>query len=210
MIIRFTIGATSGRQGIRTLIPLTRKHALAGRLGQPYPTTFRSSGPTGSRTRVPGLPSRCRSAGRWALRSLPVFSGPPGSRTARPPWQGGRLPLHHGHDRYRPSFQRAESTEWDSNPRCRITGAVSSPLDDQCLHRNGAGGTRTPADRLKRPTCCRYTTTPVGKPRAGVFVWSRPSPRSSLRVLSESQGGRIRTGGLKPPELADWPGYPTP
>src|SRR3954471_20926997 len=32
--------------------------ALAGRLGKPYPTTFRSSGPTGSRTRVSGLPSR--------------------------------------------------------------------------------------------------------------------------------------------------------
>ena len=26
-----------------------------------------------------------------------------------------------------------ESTRRDSNPRCRITGAVSSPLDDQCI-----------------------------------------------------------------------------
>ncbi len=26
-----------------------------------------------------------------------------------------------------------ESTGWDSNPRRRITGAVSSPLDDQCI-----------------------------------------------------------------------------
>ena len=26
-----------------------------------------------------------------------------------------------------------ESTGWDSNPRCRITGAESSPLNDQCL-----------------------------------------------------------------------------
>jgi hypothetical protein len=26
-----------------------------------------------------------------------------------------------------------QSTRWDSNPRPRITGAVSSPLDDQCL-----------------------------------------------------------------------------
>lgn len=25
-----------------------------------------------------------------------------------------------------------ESTEWDSNPRCRITNAESWPLDDRC------------------------------------------------------------------------------
>ena len=42
------------------------------------------------------------------------------------------------------------------------------------------------------------------RPRAGHLVpgysfESRSSPRSSLRLLSESQGGRIRTGGLKPP-----------
>ena len=29
--------------------------------------------------------------------------------------------------------KEAESTEWDSNPRRRITGAVSSPLDDRCM-----------------------------------------------------------------------------
>ena len=28
--------------------------------------------------------------------------------------------------------KETESTGWDSNPRRRITGAVSSPLDDQC------------------------------------------------------------------------------
>ena len=27
---------------------------------------------------------------------------------------------------------RIESTGWDSNPRFRITGAESSPLNDQC------------------------------------------------------------------------------
>jgi hypothetical protein len=29
--------------------------------------------------------------------------------------------------------KETESTGWDSNPRRRITGAVSSPLDDQCI-----------------------------------------------------------------------------
>ena len=31
------------------------------------------------------------------------------------------------------SKNHIESTGWDSNPRCRITGAESSPLNDQCL-----------------------------------------------------------------------------
>jgi hypothetical protein len=30
------------------------------------------------------------------------------------------------------STNRQKSTGWDSNPRCRITKAVSSPLNDQC------------------------------------------------------------------------------
>ena len=49
---------------------------------------------------------------------------------AHPPWHSGRLPLHHGHIcRHRIV---KESTGWDSNPRHRVTGAVSLPLDDQC------------------------------------------------------------------------------
>src|SRR5438105_4602595 len=39
MIVRFTIGASSGRQGSRTLISVGRT-ALAERPGQPYPATF--------------------------------------------------------------------------------------------------------------------------------------------------------------------------
>ena len=30
-------------------------------------------------------------------------------------------------------IKETEGTGWDSNPRRRITGAVSSPLDDQCM-----------------------------------------------------------------------------
>ena len=80
MILLFTIGAASGRRGIRTLIPLGGT-ALAGRLGKPYPTTFRSSGPTGCRTRISATPGRRRPLGPWALRSQTLPSGPPGSRT---------------------------------------------------------------------------------------------------------------------------------
>jgi hypothetical protein len=39
------------------------------------------------------------------------------------------------------SKSRFESTGWDSNPRRRITGAESSPLDDQCLYSSGTRGT---------------------------------------------------------------------
>src|SRR5262249_32729740 len=39
MIVPFTIGASSGRQGSRTLISVGRT-ALAERPGQPYPATF--------------------------------------------------------------------------------------------------------------------------------------------------------------------------
>ncbi len=80
MILLFTIGATGGRQGIRTLTP-SRAHSLAPRPGQPYPATFRSSGPTGNRTRISATPGRRRPLGPWALRPQTLPSGPPGSRT---------------------------------------------------------------------------------------------------------------------------------
>ena len=52
MIVRFTIGASSGRQGSRTLISVGRT-ALAERPGQPYPATFRSERACVSRSLVP-------------------------------------------------------------------------------------------------------------------------------------------------------------
>lgn len=44
--------------------------ALAERLGKPYPTTFRCSGPTGNRTRISATPGRRRPVGPWALPSI--------------------------------------------------------------------------------------------------------------------------------------------
>jgi hypothetical protein len=61
-----------------------------------------------------------------------IHKRPAGVEPALPPWQGSRLPLHHG--RRNPGrIAKDQSTGWDSNPRHRITGAESSPLDDQCL-----------------------------------------------------------------------------
>ena len=47
-----------------------------------------------------------------------------------------------------------EGTGWDSNPRRRITGAESSPLDDQCNIRNGTGGARTLTFLVKSQALC--------------------------------------------------------
>jgi hypothetical protein len=54
-------------------------------------------------------------------------------RMVLPPWQGGRLPLHHGRLVGHQVVKDHQSTGRDSNPRRRITKAVSSPLDHRCL-----------------------------------------------------------------------------
>ncbi len=59
---------------------------------------------------------------------------PAGVEPALPPWQGSRLPLHHGRLWQNQIVKELQSTRWDSNPRRRITSAESSPLDDQCFH----------------------------------------------------------------------------
>ena len=57
-------------------------------------------------------------------------------------------------------FKEPKSTGWDSNPRCRITGAVSSPLDDQCianipvLTSSGTRGARTLTHLVKSQAVC--------------------------------------------------------
>ena len=51
--------------------------------------------------------------------------------------------------------KETESTGWDSNPRRRITGAVSSPLDDQCYFSSGTRGARTLTRLVKSQGLCR-------------------------------------------------------
>ena len=97
--------------------------------------------------------------------------GQEGVEPPPPGYQPGVLPLN-----YRPSVSPLSRRVEPSSL------AIRQPAE------LGAGGIRTPADRLKRPTCCRYTTTPGGTPRAGVCVWSRSSPRSSLRVSVRESG----------------------
>jgi hypothetical protein len=61
---------------------------------------------------------------------------PAGVEPTLPPWQSGRLPLHHGHIHRGRIVKDSEGTEWDSNPRFRVTKAESSPLDHQCKIRS--------------------------------------------------------------------------
>ena len=65
--------------------------------------TLRSKAPSGSRTRTSAMARQQAAATSWV------------------------------HSNRWSNCQRSKSTGWDSNPRRRITGAESSPLDDQCL-----------------------------------------------------------------------------
>jgi hypothetical protein len=61
----------------------------------------------------------------------------------------------------RTKLSKIESTGWDSNPdprqenARRITGAASSPLDDQRISFSGIRGARTLTDLVKSQACCR-------------------------------------------------------
>src|SRR5207342_279318 len=77
MMVHFTIGASSGRQGSRTLISVGRT-AFPERPGQPYPATFHSVDPPGIE---PGSPA-CRT-GVVPLDHEPASQGS-GARRASP------------------------------------------------------------------------------------------------------------------------------
>jgi hypothetical protein len=178
-MVHFTIGASSGRQGSRTLISVGRT-ALAERPGQPYPATFHSVDPPGIE---PGFPA-CR-AGVVPLDHEPVQSGEWGSNHVLllPRQADYRFPtpckwtareLH-------PHFRRAEPAPscWTSSPvipdglepslpGCG-PGVVAAGPRDHCSSR---GGNRT------------HNRSPG----------SRPGRFAGLRTRPSSCGGRIRTG----------------
>ena len=87
----------------------------------------------------------------------PKNERPAGIEPALPPWQGSRLPLHHGRlsvttklsTSESPRLWRAKGTTPDSNRCIRITGAESWPLDDQCLFSVGPEGLEPSPPRLR-------------------------------------------------------------
>jgi hypothetical protein len=106
---------------------------------------------------------------------------PAGVEPAHPPWHSGRLPLHHGHIcRHRIV---KESTGWDSNPRHRVTGAVSLPLDDQCgFSRVGPEGFE-PSLAWLRARCAASNTSVPSSFIRGVDPGGVEPPSSGYRPL---------------------------
>ena len=99
-------------------------------------------------------------------------------------------------------LSKSKSTGRDSNPRRRITGAESSPLDDQCLSVSGTRGTRTLTCRLRARYAaantlipCLFRSVAVGAEGIEPSTWSykRPALTAELRASS-----RVGPEGLEP------------
>src|SRR5262249_10090728 len=96
-----------------------------------------------------------------------------------------------------------KSTGWDSNPRFRITGAESSPLDDQCLsHSVGPEGLEPSPTWLRARHAAANTLIPFcfplvlraqsarreSNPRPDPY--KRPALTTELRAISGAEGSR--------------------
>src|SRR5271157_24550 len=93
---------------------------------------------------------------------------PAGVEPARSPWQGERLPLHHGHCDRRRFVKETQSTGWGSNPRHRLTRAVSCLLDHQCMPRVGPEGLEPSPAWLRARCAAANTLAPtIAKPTVG-------------------------------------------
>jgi hypothetical protein len=89
--------------------------------------------------------SRARGTRNARLSHILNNERPAGIEPALPPWQGSRLPVHHGRLCVTTKLSMNGSTGPDSNRRTRITGAESWPLDDQCLSVGPEGLEPSPA-----------------------------------------------------------------
>lgn len=135
---------------------------------------------------------------------------PAGVEPARSPWQGERLPLHHGHTRPSPDCQRDESTGWASNPRSRLTRAESCPLDHQCgtCQRMGPEGLE-PSPAWLRARCAaantlvpEHATSQPGRSRTSVVRLSAECSPLELRAVLSVHAiplPRDRAGGTRTP-----------
>lgn len=100
-----------------------------------------------------------------------------------------------------------KSTRWDSNPRCRITSAESSPLDDQCLLSAGPLGLEPRPARLRAGDAAANTSIlfklSVNRHRADsdfLFPELRPEgfepPPCRLKACCAAVTPRPRMGGV--------------
>jgi hypothetical protein len=141
-------GSTEGRN--RTSVSTVNNHPPVPTLA---PSVSKSIAPVGAAGFEPAV--------SWSqARRIAKLSHTPRSaqRESNPhlrPGRTARCRYTMGTSRRRRIVKERESTGWDSNPRRRITGAGSSPLDDQCRHLDGTRGARTLTFPVKSRACCR-------------------------------------------------------
>ncbi len=203
--------------------------ALTGRRLTVRPHRLRS--PSSSQSGWPDSNRRSPApkAGGMSRLSYIPRECPAGVEPALPPWQGGRLPIHHGHRPTGSGLSRKAkqvggtlrhiADKWLRCPCCGRTYALTS-IFNNCRQRDSnlypsvsecavsrqrgddeAGGIRTPTYRLKRPRCCRYTTTPgIGRSslrtkriRMGTTssIFARPSPSRPVPVWTQAPSARF-------------------
>ena len=88
------------------------------------------------------------------LPHTPIRTAPSGSRTRTSAMARQQATATSWARRIAGRIVKDQSTGWDSNPRRRITGAESWPLDYQCFAFSGIKGARTLTVLVKSQACC--------------------------------------------------------
>jgi hypothetical protein len=92
-------------------------------------------------------------------------------------------------------LSKIKSTGRDSNPRRRITGAVSSPLDDQCVCSVGLVGIEPTSSGLRDRCITLSATIPFQSAR-----WElnpRPASYKDAALTAELRASASRAGGIR-------------
>jgi hypothetical protein len=123
-----------------------------------------------------------------------IHERPAGIEPALPPWQGSRLPLHHGRLSVTTKLSNSKSTGPDSNRRHRITGAESWPLDDQCLLSVGPEGLEPSPTRLRAGNAAANTLI-LCFMLARWELNPRPASYKDAALTAELRASASRAGG---------------
>ena len=118
-----------------------------------------------------------------------------GIEPAPPAWQASALPLRHERLVGSRIVKDHQSTGRDSNPRRRITGAVSLPLDDQCVCSVGLVGIEPTSSGLRDRCITLSATIPFQSAR-----WElnpRPASYKDAALTAELRASVSRAGGIR-------------
>ena len=134
-----------------------------------------------------------RSTRNTRLSHVLKHEHPAGLEPAHPAWQASTLPLRHGRLVGSRIVKDHQSTGRDSNPRRRITGAVSWPLDHQCLLLVGPVGIEPTLSGL-RDRCITLSAT-VPNQSARWELNPRPTSYKDAALTVELRASESRVGG---------------